>query len=69
MHHRVQTEGTSYRNVVLRPDHVPSKHKLLMPYTVAVVTILWPFVQTFSKHMSLELKKKKIRYVLKQTPI
>jgi hypothetical protein len=52
--HRVQTEETNCKNVLLQPDHVPSKHELPMPYTVAVVTILWPLVQTFSKHSSPE---------------
>jgi hypothetical protein len=54
--HRIQTEETDYRNVFLQPDHVPSKHQLSMSYTVAIITILWPFVQTFSKHSSLQLR-------------
>ena len=32
----VQTEETDYKNVFVQPDHVPSKHELLLPYTVPV---------------------------------
>jgi hypothetical protein len=47
IHHRIQTDETNYKNVFLQPDHTPSNHPLPMPYAVAVVTILWPFVRTF----------------------
>jgi len=39
MHHRVEIEETSYKNEFLQLHHVPSKHKLPMPYTVGVVSI------------------------------
>jgi hypothetical protein len=45
--HCVQTEETDYKNVFLQPEHVPSKHELLLPYMVAAVTVLWPFVKCF----------------------
>jgi hypothetical protein len=54
--HRVQPEETSYTNVFLQPDHVSSKHELPISYTVAVLTALWPFVQTCSERSSLELR-------------
>jgi hypothetical protein len=39
-----------------------------MSYTIATVTILWHFVQTFSKHSSLELRNFLRRFpALKQT--
>jgi len=41
--YRVQTEETNYKNVFLQPHDVPSKNELSLSYTVAVVTILWPF--------------------------
>jgi hypothetical protein len=50
-----QAEETNYKNVSLQLDDVPSKHELPSSYTVAVVTILWPFVQMSSKHTSPEL--------------
>jgi hypothetical protein len=53
--HHVQTKETNYKNLFLQPDHVPSKHELLLSYMVTVLTVLWPFVQMFSKHLSLVL--------------
>ena len=54
--HRVQTEETNKKSVFLQPDHVPSKHELPLPYTTAVLTIVWPFIRTFSKPSSPELR-------------
>jgi hypothetical protein len=54
-HVLVQTEETNHKNVLLQPDDVPSKYELPLSYTVAVVTVLWSFVQTFTKHSSPEL--------------
>jgi hypothetical protein len=54
--HHVRTEETNYKNIFLQPDHAPSKHELPLPYTVAVIIVLWPFVQTFPKHSSPELR-------------
>jgi hypothetical protein len=42
----VQTEEIDCKNVFLQPEHVPSKHELLLPYMIAAVAVLWPFVQT-----------------------
>ena len=44
-----------FQGVFLQPDHVPS-NPLLVPFVVAVVTILWPFVHTFAEHFSPELR-------------
>jgi len=52
-HHRIQTDETNYKNIFLQPDHTPSNHPLPMSYTVAVVTILWLFVQTFIQNTRL----------------
>jgi hypothetical protein len=46
--HHVQTEETLF----LQLDHVPSKHKLSSSYMVAVLTILWPFMQLFLENLS-----------------
>jgi hypothetical protein len=54
--HRIQSEETNYKNVFLQPDHVLSKHQLLTSYKLEAVTILWPFIQTFSKYSSPELR-------------
>ena len=48
--HCVQTEKTNLKNVFLQPDHTPSKHEPPLSNMVAVVTILWSFMQMFSKH-------------------
>ena len=53
---RIQTEETNYKTVFLQPNHVLSRHELLISYTVEAVTILWPFVQTFSKYSSPEMR-------------
>jgi len=53
---RVETEETDYKNVFLEKDRVPSKHGLPLPNTVAGVTVLWLFVQTFSKPSFPELR-------------
>jgi len=53
---RIQTEEPNYKNVFLQPNHVLSRHELLTSYTVEAVTILWPFVQTFSKYSSTEMR-------------
>jgi len=45
-----------FQSTFLQPDHVPSKYELPLAFTVAVVTILWPFVQTFSKHSYSDLR-------------
>jgi hypothetical protein len=55
VHHK-HTEGTNTKNVFLQPVNVLSKHELLMSYTAAIVTRLWLFIQTFSKHSSPELR-------------
>jgi len=45
---RAQTYESDYKKkVFLQLDHVPSMHQLPLPCTVAAVTILWSFVQTF----------------------
>ena len=54
--HCVRTEETDYRSVFLQPDHVPCKHELTLRSMVAVVAVLWPFVQTFLKHSSPKLR-------------
>jgi hypothetical protein len=54
--HRIKTKETDYKNVFLQPDHVPTKHQLLMSYMVSIVTILCLFIQTFFKHSPLELR-------------
>jgi len=51
--HPVQTEGTDYKNAFLQPDHVPSKNKLPLPYTVAGIRILWPFMQMLSPELRI----------------
>lgn len=51
----VQTGKTDYKNVFFQLDHVASVHELPLPYMVAVVSIFWPFAQTFLQHSSLEL--------------
>jgi hypothetical protein len=48
--HHVQTEETNCKNLFSQMDRVPSKNELLLS-TVAVKTILWPFVQMFSKRL------------------
>jgi hypothetical protein len=53
---RIETEETNYKNVFLQPNHVLSRHELLMSYTVKAVTILLPFVQTFSIYSSPEMR-------------
>ena len=45
-----------FQSTFLQPGHVPSKYELPLAFTVAVVTILWPFVQTFSKHSYSDLR-------------
>jgi len=47
--HHAQTEETDYKNVVFQPDHISSKHEVPLSYMVAVVTVFWPFMQTFLK--------------------
>jgi len=49
----VQTGGTDYKNVFLQLVRIPSKHELQLLYVVA---LLWPFVQTFLKHSSPEMR-------------
>jgi len=46
----------SFQSVFLQHDHVHVRPELPLSFTVVVVTILWPFVQTFSKHSSTELR-------------
>jgi len=38
-----------FQSVFLQTDHVPSRPELPLSFTVAVVTTLWPFVQTFTE--------------------
>jgi len=52
---RIQTEETNYKNVFLQPM-CSFRHELLISYMVEAVTILWPFVQTFSKYSSPEMR-------------
>jgi hypothetical protein len=54
--HCVRTEETDYRSVVLQSDHVPCKRELPLRSVVAVVKVLWPFVQKFLKHPSPKLR-------------
>jgi hypothetical protein len=54
--HRVQTEEAAYKSVFLQKDLVPSERELPLPYTVAGVTVLWLFAQTFSKPSFPELR-------------
>jgi hypothetical protein len=44
-----------FRSVFTQLVHVPSKPGLLFSFTIRAVTILWSFVQTFSKNLSPEL--------------
>ena len=54
--HCVRTVETDYRSVVLQSDHVPCKRELPLRSVVAVVKVLWPFVQKFLKHPSPKLR-------------
>jgi hypothetical protein len=49
--HHVQSENTSYKNLFLQPDHVPSENEVPLSYMIAVLTIFLPFVQ-MSEHLS-----------------
>jgi hypothetical protein len=46
----------SFQSVFLQPNYVHIKPELPLSFTVAVVTIFWPFVQTFAKQSSPELR-------------
>jgi len=54
--HHIYTEETNYKNVFLQPENVFTTHELPMSYWAAVITCLWLFIQTFSKHSSSELR-------------
>jgi hypothetical protein len=46
----------SFQSIFLQPNYVHIKPELPLSFTVAVVTIFQPFVQTFSKQSSPELR-------------
>jgi hypothetical protein len=50
--HHVQTKETDEKNIFLQLGHVLPKHELLLSYMVGVLTVLWPFMQLFLKHLS-----------------